>query len=130
MDIVDLLITFIIIGGSIFFSYRKKRRASEDVFTPFEEEEEFSPQSAAPFSYDETYLEENRQNPAKTEPFLFSTNINQEKSILRKSESKIAEIQFQEPENEEENSFSFSFSNDEVKNGFIYSEILKRPYNE
>ncbi|MDL2231076.1 hypothetical protein LJB75_01505 [Bacteroidales bacterium OttesenSCG-928-L19] len=134
MDIVDLLVSFLIIGGSIFFSFRKKKRATPDVITTWEEEPEesdiFTPFSEETFSYDKMLLEEKPQNPAKNEFSFSSLSQNNNGAIYQRIEEISAEDEFQDLENEVEIASSFSFSHDELKNGIIYSEILKRPYSE
>lgn len=134
MDIVDLLISFIIIGGSIFFSFRKKKKDAPTAIPIWEEEQEesdiFTPFSEETFSYDEMLLEEKTQNPAKNE-FSFSTlSQNNKETIYQRIKEITVEDDFQDLENEVEVASSFSFSHDELKKGIIYSEILKRPYSE
>lgn len=132
MDILDLVITILIIGGSLFLSSRKKKKEK----TVYDETPEYH-------EYDEDmtweepvtqntpspagHLEDLLRNTSKSHHFPSPQFGREYSPIADISQNEIKRNQIQNTENEEESDFEFTFSHDEIKKGIIYSEILKRP---
>jgi len=123
MNILDLVITVLIIVASVLLSIRKKKRSSTS-YEPYNNGENFEWDG----SIEEPHLETILQKTAKSvsNPFIYD-NIGKVENIEKKTR-KNEIIYPQNFELEIETDKQFLISQEEIRKAVIYSEILKRPH--
>ena len=126
MDILDLLITILIIGGSIFLSIRKKNNQATSAEPPHEDE---NPEWNSEWDTEveehnwEAILQKTSKNNLNPQFYDDLEKIDtREKNIIKEEI-----IYTQNIELEKETDELFSISRDDMRKAVIYSEILKSP---
>ena len=125
MNILDIVVTVLIIVASVLFSTKKNSKKTPS-YEPYDEEEnsEWNESSDAPEW--ETIL----QKTAKNVPNSYFDDdfgkIEKEEKKTQKEEL----ISMQDIELEEEKESPFLISQEEMRRAVIYAEILKTPYFE
>ena len=132
MDILDILISLLIVGGYLFFNIKK--RTKKEVID-FPKENEFDNEV-----YEEKDLSQNSvpmMRGLERNDAFFSEN--EKSSPLKAQYDKMkakdrigsfrAEQSIQNVDNELEIENNLSFEIDDLKKAVIYSEVLKMPYN-
>lgn len=146
MEPKQIIIILLVIAFYLFKFIRKAKNKAEEgtpntPYSPFEEykeqpNEEYS-KKAPPINseyqsyeqFDEHQLLKNRKFSSETlESASLETNfIQTPKSSLDTKKTDKNELQV--IENDDENKIELSIEQDEIRKGFLYSEILKRRYN-
>jgi hypothetical protein len=146
MEPKQIIIILLVIAFYLFKFIRKAKAKAEESsesppYSPYEEyKEETSskysqktPSTSSEYQsyeqYDETQLLKNRKFSSESleTASLESDFPTSQKSPFTKPkmEKKVAQL----IDNEEENTFDISVDQDDIRKGFLYSEILKRRYN-
>ncbi|HPE39654.1 MAG TPA: hypothetical protein PLI77_01030 [Bacteroidales bacterium] len=147
MDTKQIIILIIIIAVYLYNTIRKanaKARENQQDKTlshEVDDEQYFEPETEPElitqdqYNYDSfdqidyAQMLKNRQIIAESLETSTLKTENDQKTIAQKSYKKTPENIVQQSVNEEDNVFEISTDLDEVKRGFIFSEILKRKYN-
>lgn len=135
---IEILIGLLIIGFSVYKSYKEeKKKAAARARQQAEavEEEEFSEEfPGQPIFTDEKEMEILRKKMAKSSVNLEESENISKNARFSSNKTKAAnrrinneKSQLENIDNEEFEGVELTFEEDEIRRGIIYSEILKRP---
>ncbi len=146
MEPKQIIIILLVIAFYLFKFIRKAKNKAEEgsPSTPYSPSEEYKEQTSDQYSkkaspinseyetyeqYDEYQLLKNKKFSAESlETASLETGFTQSpKNSFEKQ--KIGKKEVQVIDNEDENKIDISIEQDEIRKGFLYSEILKRRYN-
>jgi len=124
MNILDLVITILIVVASVLLVIKKKSKQMTSYDESYNDDED--PEWETPF--EEPKWETILQKTAKNNPDLsFYNNFekmgNKGSEILKKDH-----VSVQDVESEKKAEDTFLLSHEEMRKAVIYSEIIKRPY--
>lgn len=128
MDIIDIVISVILVVAYLFFNYKKKETAQIEIpITAAPHNIHFEPKVEKKRINLTSSMEEIERKSSKMEKFFTYEETDNIETELNNHDATFAKANLQNVDNEIEYLTMLTLESDEIVKGIIYGEILKRP---